>query len=166
MHKGIILWELFCSFAILPLVTKYLSHLWKLKSFRDRRKEEHINNNDKEDRLQYSDFDLKELLDTGKLKKKCKVVPEKYIKHHNLRVWEQTIRTYCTTLLQLTYYRVLLQLKEIFGVKLTMTVTVLQVEAMQKKSNRQLIQNKLLVKYLDKTVVLIHQRRTQAHPLL
>ena len=31
-------------------------------------------------------FDWKELLDTGKLKKKRKVVLEKYIKHHNLSV--------------------------------------------------------------------------------
>ena len=69
-----------------PLVKRYLSHLCELKSSRDRRKQEHINNNDKEDRLQYSEFDWKELLDTGKLKKKRKVALGKYIKHHNLSV--------------------------------------------------------------------------------
>ena len=57
-----------------PLVEKYLSHLCELKSSRDRRKQERINNNGTEDRLQYSDFDWKELLDTGKLKEKRKVV--------------------------------------------------------------------------------------------
>ena len=67
-----------------PLVPE--PHLCELKSSRDRKKQEHINNNDKEDRLQFSDFDCKELLDTGKLKKKRKVVLEKYIKHHNLSV--------------------------------------------------------------------------------
>ena len=69
-----------------PFAKKYLSHLCKLKTSKERRKQERMNNNDREVRLQYSDFDWKELLDTGRLKKKRKAVLEKYIKHHNLSV--------------------------------------------------------------------------------
>ena len=55
------------------LVKKYVSHLCEIKTSRKRRKQEHKNNNAKEDKMEYTDFNRKHLFETGKVKKKRKL---------------------------------------------------------------------------------------------
>ena len=68
------------------LVKKYVSHLCEIRTSRERRKQEHNNNNAKEDKMEYTDFSWKHFFETGKVKTKRKTISEKYIKHHKLIV--------------------------------------------------------------------------------